>query len=95
MYDISVQLQDPVNISYGLEGSVMSYTITYSTVPSDVNCIAAKIDIPTSMCKGGICTYLFPVHSLVCLEINTISVAVYATNVFGNGPSSSVHVQIG
>ena len=79
-------LQIPFNISEGIAGSASSYTIIYSDFDSHGSCDSIKI--PAVKCQGSICNHIYDVSSSSCYNATNISVAVSATNLLGDGPTS-------
>ena len=67
-------------------GSASSYTIIYSDSASHGNCDSIKI--PAAKCQRSLCKHIFDVSSSPCSNATNISVAVSATNLLGDGPSS-------
>lgn len=72
-------------ISDGIDGSSISYTITYMDSASGDLC--SSVTIPASSCIDGICNHAFevPLSSCPCMDIN---ITVYSTNILGNGATS-------
>ena len=89
-------LQSPINISdRGIDGSASSYTITYYSFFSGSICGTATIPVPSDFCINGICRHVFDSSSSVCDSVTDFVITAYATNVFGDGPTSNpVHVNI-
>ena len=75
------------NISDGIDGSPISYTIIYSdTITGDV-CLNATLS--ASECEGGVCRHMLSYGSLSeCSPQGTVSISAYATNILGDGPVS-------
>ena len=72
-------MQDSFNIS-------KSYTVTYSDSTSGSSCGSATI--PASSCEGGVCNYGFDHSSSPCRLSPDITLAAFAANILGDGPSS-------
>ena len=89
-------LQSPINISdRGIDGSASSYTITYYSFFSGSICGRATIPVPSDFCIDGICRHVFDSSSSVCNAVTHFVITAYATNVFGDGPTSSpVYINI-
>ena len=81
-------MQDSFNISDGVDGSAIFYTITYVDSISNSTCHSATV--PTSNCIGGVCysNYSFPSDSITCAHSLNISVRVSASNILGNSSES-------
>ena len=58
----------------------------YSDSTSGSNCASATI--PTSSCRGRMCSHIFEVSSSFCLPSADINVTVFATNILGEGQYS-------
>ena len=73
-----------------LDGSALSYTLTYADSNSDIVCGSATI--PASSCNFGTCRYTFDANSMLCPASNIYNntISVYATNLIGNGYTSSI-----
>lgn len=83
---VVIALQDSFNISEGIDGSVLSYAISYSDSVSGISC--GSTIISASSCDHGKCSDVFEVSTSLCPPLVDIIVTVLATNVFGNGPTS-------
>ena len=80
-------LKSTFKITDGIDGSALSYTLTYAdNNNSDIVCGSATI--PASSCNFGTCKYAFPSLS-VCSASNIYNMSVFATNLLGNGHASS------
>ena len=79
-------IQEPINISEGIDGSANSYTIIYFNSASRITC--GEDTIPASECQNQICRHLFNVSVSSCTPDTNISVTVYATNMLGDGSIS-------
>ena len=84
--------QVPFNITAGTDGSAISYTITY--IDSISGSICGLTSIAASSCGSRICTDWFDLSSSMCKNSSNITVAAFATNVFGDGPLSDIFVYI-
>ena len=71
-------------------GSTLSYTLIYTNNNSDSVCGSAII--PAFSCNSGICRHKFDANdsSLLCPTSNVYNVSVFATNLLGNGHTSSI-----
>ena len=78
--------QRPFNISSGIDGSAVSYTVTYSEATSGNICGSATIS--TSSCDDEVCRYLLRIDlASSCLSsTRSVRVTAFATNILGNGP---------
>ena len=79
--------QKPFNIAEGIDGSASSYTIIYTDTESG-GILCDSVKVPGFSCQGELCSHLFDVSSSSCVNSTNISVAVYATNLLGDGPAS-------
>ena len=75
------------NISDGIDGSPISYTIIYSNATTGDICLNATL--PASECQGGVCHHYFYAYRSECSPQGNVSVSVYATNILGDGPVSN------
>jgi hypothetical protein len=73
-------------ITDGIEGSTISYTITY--VDSISGDFCNSVTIPASSCIDGMCNHTFEVTLSSCPPCVDINITVYATNILGNGAIS-------
>ena len=78
--------QQSFQIADGIDGSAISYTVTYSESTSGSTCGSATI--PASSCTNEMCTHLFDTSLSLCPSAVNIDVTVFATNVLGNGSTS-------
>ena len=85
-------LQEPFEISQGISGSPISYTLTYFDPFSQVTC--GQFDIMANMCINGTCIHKLNVSMLPCPHYTNISVEVYTTNVLGNGSATMSHPSV-
>ena len=74
------------SLTNGVDGSAISYTITYTDTKSELICKSTTI--PTSSCQEETCTHYFDVTSSNCQSSSNITLTVFATNILGNGPST-------
>lgn len=79
-----IVFQRSFNITEGIDGSATSYTIVYT----DAGILCDFIKVPAFRCQGGLCSHLFDVSSSHCVNSTNISIAIYATNLLGDGPAS-------
>ena len=89
---INVFMQENFNISNGVDGSAVSYSIYYTD--SDSGAVCASATILASSCISGVCDHEIIVSSSPCYSSLSIQVTVAATNRFGSG-LPSVPVSIG
>ena len=66
--------------------SEVSYNVTYTS--SGRKCASAIIS--ASSCNGIICKHVLEVSSSSYPRFNHINVTVFASNIFGDGPSSQI-----
>ena len=91
-------LKSTFKIADELDGSALSYTLTYADNNSDIVCGSAII--PASSCNSGICRHVFDVDSSSPLSIcptsssDVYNVSVFASNFLGNGDTSSIATTI-
>ena len=74
----------------GVSGTVLSYTVTISS--ASFSELPLSFEVPSSVCVGGVCGYLFSDTSRFLsssLNVSSLSVSVAAVNAIGAGPSSS------
>lgn len=96
-----VLFQDPFNISDGVDGSAMFYTVTYTDTVSNSSCHSATL--PASNCIGGVCYNNYSIQSssvdsfTACsIHSPSIAVRVSAGNVLGNSSESMpIYISIG
>ena len=74
------------NITDGITGSLISYTVIYSDSHSNNSCGLSTILVPS--CERSICSHLFQVSASSCSPSSNINVSMFATNVIGDGPLS-------
>ena len=72
-------------ISNDIDGSPISYNITYSDFTSGRMC--STFSIPTATCWDGVCQHTSQIAS-PCSPNDDISVSVLSTNILGSGPPS-------
>ena len=75
-------------ISNGVDGSALSYTISYTD--SNTGDCDDSLTIPASFCTQGICTVL-SINPLPCSETfgdGNVDIWISASNHLGKGPSS-------
>ena len=85
-------MQEKFNITHGLDGSVVNYTVVYTDTVSQVTCYS--ITFPTSACGSyGICKHVLKNLPLSnCPSSIGIRVSVFGTNVLGRGSSNNFTV---
>ena len=85
-------IQDPVNICNEIDGSALSYSISYYDSTSNILCGSAIIR--PSSCINGTCRHVFDLALSSCIMGTKYFLTVMATNVFGNGPVSNYSVSV-
>lgn len=80
-----MNMQAPFFISNEIDGSTISYNITYTNSTSGDFCGSAVI--PASACTNGVCNSVFDVLSSLCHSTG-LSVTVLATNILGDSEAS-------
>ena len=81
---VAIISQPPVDIAgTGVDGSVSSYTFTYN----DGSASPPKFVVPSASCSGGVCEHTFTIQSSKAPPSYSVSVA--ATNVIGEGPTTT------
>lgn len=82
-------MQGAFFISDDINGAAVSYTVTYSDVTSGNSYECDSKTIMVSSCENRICSHRFQVSSMpFCKNSMHMIVAVFATNLFGNGNKS-------
>ena len=84
--------QDSVNISNEIDGSALSYSISYYDSTSNILCGSAIIQ--PSSCVNGTCRHIFDLALSPCIMGTKFTLTVVATNVFGDGPISNYSVSL-
>ena len=80
-------LQSSFNISDEVDGSALSYTLTYNNSLSGISCGSATV--PASSCVNGVCQHSFTYEGSACSSASVgVNVSISAANVLGSGPSS-------
>lgn len=79
--DITTALQDSFNIAEGIDGSALSYTISYSDSMSEIICHSTTIS--ASSYDGGMCSDVFIASASLYPPLTDITVTVFATNILG------------
>ena len=74
-----------VAISDDIDGSPISYNITYSDVTSGRIC--GTFSIPAATCQDGVCRHTSQI-TFPCLPSDDITLSVLSTNILGSGPPS-------
>lgn len=87
-----ILLQEPFEISQGINGSPTSYTLTYSDPFLQVTC--GQFVIMANTCINETCINVLNISKLSCPHDSNIIVEVYATNVLGNGPTTVSHPSV-
>ena len=72
-------------ISADIDGSPISYNITYSDINSGGTC--GIFSVPAATCRDGVCRHASRITS-PCLPNEDIAVSVLSTNILGSGPPS-------
>ena len=87
--NFDLTMQSGYNISNEIDGSALSYFITFSD-----NGICDNATVSLSACQDGVCSHYFNVSSSPCsFSTNDVAVSVFATNIFGNSLRSSAIVE--
>ena len=84
--------QDSVYISNEINGSALSYSISYYVSTSNILCGSAIIR--PSSCVNGTCRHIFDLALSSCIMGTKFILTVMATNVFGDGPVSNYSVSV-
>ena len=71
----------------GFDGSVVSYTISYSDSLSGTDC--GSVTILPSSCEKKFCSHVFDAFNSSCSYSAEITVRVFGTNALGVGPVST------
>ena len=79
-------LQSSFAISDEIEGSALSYTLSYNNSLSGVSCGSAIV--PASSCVDGLCQHSFTYEGSACHSAFGVNVSISAANVLGSGPAS-------
>ena len=85
-YNLIHNLQKTVNISDGVDGSTLSYTINYTD--SGTGKVCHTTIILASSCQNGVCEHQAKAMYFKCSTSTRIGVTVSATNVLGAGQPS-------
>ena len=81
-------MQESFNFTDEIDGSATHYVISYTAISSHLICDLKTVNISSSWFDGDYFSHTFEVNSSSC-HSSDIVVSVYATNIFGDGPSSS------
>ena len=82
-------LKSTFNITDEIDGSTLSYTLTY--IDGNSGSVCGSAIIPASFCNSGICRHVFNANSsLICSTSNVYNATVLSTNLLGNGYTSSI-----
>ena len=81
-------MQEQFNITDEVDGSAISYTITYYDATSGSVCGSDTIYTSESMCIKQKCSHIVNLSSQ-CNKSNSIAVTIFATSILGNGSSSN------
>ena len=93
MFIVYHHTQGPFNFSGAIDGSALSYTITYKNSNSCTICGTTKVQ--ATSCLNQTCEHTSRISNLSdCLTSSGIMVTVFGTNKLGNG-SDSIPVLIG
>ena len=84
---INLLLQHQFTYYNGINGSTVSYTVTYINPASGVSCGSATV--PVSSCVNGVCQHSFTYEESACNYSSVINISLSATNVLGRGPAMS------
>ena len=86
-------MQEPFNFSDTIDGSALSYTITYKCSNSSTICATTKVQ--ATSCLNQTCEHTSTISNFSnCLTSSGIMMTVFGTNKLGNG-SDSIPVLIG
>ena len=81
-----LNLQNLFNISNGIDGYAIYFTINSTVLDSNVTC--SSVTIVVSSCLHGVCVAALPVS---CFFLNSsVVVSIFASNKLGDGPITSV-----
>lgn len=84
-------MQGAFTVSGDVTGSALSYNISYSDITSGSMFLCDSVMIMVSSRENGVCSHRFRVATSstpFCKRSMHIIVAVFATNIFGNGSKS-------
>lgn len=80
-------LQSSFAISDEIDGSALSYTLSYNDSLSGDSCGSATV--PASSCVDGLCQHSFTYEGSACNSASVgVNVSISAANVLGSGPAS-------
>ena len=79
--------QENFNISEGIDGSPMFYTVNYTVSGTYIMCATSTIS--TSSCTNGVCEHMLEIPSSICPPSSSITVIVSGTNRLGEGQASN------
>ena len=88
-------MQGAFTVSDDISGSALSYNISYSDITTGSMYLCDSTIIRISSCDNGACRHHFQVTSSsmpLCKRSKDIIVSVFATNVFGDGSKSIIHI---
>lgn len=74
-----------MTISDNIDGSPISYNITYSDFASGRIC--GTFNVPATVCQNGVCHHKSQIAS-PCSPNEDIAVSILSTNILGSGPPS-------
>ena len=85
-------LQASFVISKGVDGSAVSYTISY--IDSNTNTLCASLTIPSTACinHGCIVPHIEPLPCSQTVGNGTIDIAISAANRLGEGPATTFSI---
>ena len=75
------------DISDGIDGSAINYTVMYYDSVSSTICCSSAI-VQASTCEELACMDMLNISSSTCSSGVDINVTAYATNLLGNSPTS-------
>jgi hypothetical protein len=86
---VTFLMQPSFMISDGIDGSAISYTLTYYNSISGIICGSAIV--LASTCMEGVCRHTFTYEKSACgsSSINNVNVTISAANHLGSGPASN------
>ena len=83
-------------ISNGIDGSPLSYTISYTDSTTGVVCESVTISATNCMQRDTVCTVpsIDPLPCSQTIGNGTIRISISATNRLGNGPATHTNIGI-
>ena len=71
-------------------GKVFESEISYNINYTSSGRLCASAIIPASSCNGRLCKHVLEISSSYCPRHFDINITVFASNIFGDGPSSQI-----